>query len=79
MNKIGILLGIAVLAVSFAVAPIPLTVYLQDPTRDVTIYPNLLFVIPLILLGTLLLLYGITYEKGSSNPDSTLVDQPNHS
>ena len=60
MNKLGILLGVIVLAVSLAAAPMPLVVNLQDPTRDVVIYPNLLFAIPLILLGALLLLYGAT-------------------
>ncbi len=60
MNRLGILLGVAVLVVSFAVAPMPLMISLENPTRDVVIYPNLLFAVPLILLGVLLLLYGVT-------------------
>lgn len=63
MNKLGILLGAIVLAISFGLAPMPLTVNLQDPSRDVVLYPNLLFAVPLILLGALLLLYGATAEK----------------
>jgi peptidoglycan/LPS O-acetylase OafA/YrhL len=59
MNKLGIILGVAVLAVAFAAAPMPLTVILENPTRNVTIYPNLLFAVPLMLLGALLLLYGV--------------------
>jgi len=38
----------------------PLTIALQNPTRYVTLYPNVLIAVPLILLGVLLLLYGIT-------------------
>jgi hypothetical protein len=60
MNKLGIILGIVAVAVSFAAAPMPLTVTLGNPTRDVVIYPNSLFAVPLILLGVLLLLYGAT-------------------
>lgn len=60
MNKLGILLGVVVLAVSLGLAPIPLTVSLQNPSRNVLIYPNLLFAIPATLLGALLLLYGAT-------------------
>jgi len=41
----------------------PLTVTLENPSRDVTIFPNTLFAIPLILLASLLLLYGITVKK----------------
>lgn len=63
MNRIGLLLGVAVLAVVLVAAPIPLIVTLQNPTRDVTIYPNLLFAVPLILLAALLLLYGATAEN----------------
>jgi NADH:ubiquinone oxidoreductase subunit 6 (subunit J) len=58
VNKLGILLGAVVLAVSFAVAPMPMIVNLQNPARDVVIYPNVLFAVPLILLGALFLLYG---------------------
>ncbi len=58
MNKLGIILGVVVLLVAFATAPIPLTVTLQAPSRNVVIYPNLLFAVPAILLGALLLLYG---------------------
>lgn len=60
MNELGIFLGIVVLAIAFAAAPMPLVVTLEDPTRDVVIYPNFLFAVPLILLGTFLLLYGAT-------------------
>ncbi len=63
LNKLGILLGAIVLAVSFAVSPMPLTVSLENPTRNVVIYPNVLFAVPLMLLGALLLLYGATAEK----------------
>ena len=58
MNKFSILLGVLVLAVAFVAAPMPLNVTLENPTRDVVIYPNVLFAVPLILLGALLLLYG---------------------
>jgi hypothetical protein len=37
----------------------PLVVSLENPARNVTIYPNLLFAVPLTLLGALLLLYGV--------------------
>jgi len=60
MNKLGIILGIIAVAISFAAAPMPLMVTLENPTRDVVIYPNFLFAVPLILLGALLLLYGAT-------------------
>jgi hypothetical protein len=58
LNKLGILLGFIVLAVALAAAPMPLMVELQNPARNVVIYPNLLFAVPLILLGVVLLLYG---------------------
>ena len=63
MSKFVILLGVVVLAVSFALAPMPLTVELQNPIRSIVIYPNLLLVIPLLLLGALLVLYGATVKK----------------
>ncbi len=63
MNKLGILLGIIVLGTALALSPMPLTVSLQDPARDVVIYPNVLFAVPLMLLGALLLLYGATAEN----------------
>jgi len=56
--KLGILLGFIVLVVALAAAPMPLMVELQNPARNVLIYPNLLFAVPLILLGVVLLLYG---------------------
>ena len=56
--KLGILLGFIVLVVALAAAPMPLMVELQNPARNVLIYPNLLFAVPLILLGVALLLYG---------------------
>jgi hypothetical protein len=63
VNKFGILLGFLVLVVALLAAPIPLMVGLQNPARSVVIYPNLLFAVPLILLGALLLLYGATTGK----------------
>ena len=44
-------------------APMPLTVSLENPTQTVTIYPNLLFAVPLVLLGALLLFYGVVTGK----------------
>jgi hypothetical protein len=64
MNKLGILLGLVVLAIVFAAAPIPLTV--TEGSQSATIYPNLLFAIPLMLLGALLLLYGAVAGNGQS-------------
>ena len=63
LNRLGLFLGTAVLAVVLGAAPIPLVVTLQNPTRNVTIYPNLLFAVPLILLAALLLLYVLTAEN----------------
>lgn len=63
MNKLAIILGVVVLAIAIGTAPMPLTVTLEDTARNVTIYPNVLFAVPLILLGTLLLLYGITVKN----------------
>ena len=63
LNRLGLFLGGAVLAVVLVAAPIPLVVTLQNPARNVTIYPNLLFAVPLILLAALLLLYGATTEN----------------
>ena len=63
VNKLGILLGFIVLAVALAAAPIPLMVELENPARNVVIYPNLLFAVPLILLGVVLLLYGAAAGK----------------
>jgi hypothetical protein len=62
MNKLAVILGTSVLAVAFGAAPMPLTMSLKDSARNVIIYPNVLFAVPLILLGTLLLLYGITLK-----------------
>jgi len=58
MNKLGVVLGVLLFAVAAAAAPMPLNVSIPNPTRVVTIYPNLLFAVPLLLLATLLLLYG---------------------
>lgn len=66
MNKLGILLGILLVLVSVAVAPIPLETVLRNPSRTVVIYPNVLFAIPMILLGSLLLLYGLTAQQSES-------------
>jgi uncharacterized membrane protein YidH (DUF202 family) len=60
MSKLAVTLGVILLALAVAIAPIPLTVTLENPSRNVTIYPNTLFAVPLILLSSLLLLYGIT-------------------
>ena len=57
MNKLGITLGIVVVAIALAAAPMPLVS--TNSSQTVTIYPNLLFAVPLTLLGALLLLYGI--------------------
>jgi len=47
-----------VLVVALAAGPMPLTLTVGNPAQTATIYPNLLFAVPLILLGALLLLYG---------------------
>ena len=60
MNKLALILGAIVLVIAVGSAPIPLKENLADPTRNVMIYPNVLFAVPLILLGALLLLYGVT-------------------
>jgi peptidoglycan/LPS O-acetylase OafA/YrhL len=60
LTKLEILLGIAVLAAALAVAPMPLMVDLPNTNRGVMIFPNLLFAVPMLLLGALLLLYGAT-------------------
>jgi uncharacterized membrane protein YidH (DUF202 family) len=60
VNRLAFILGIVVLGLALAAAPMPLTIALQNPTRYVTLYPNVLIAVPLILLGVLLLLYGIT-------------------
>jgi peptidoglycan/LPS O-acetylase OafA/YrhL len=69
MSRLPIVLGVVVLAIAFGAAPIPLTVTLQDPVRPVTIYPNILFAAPLILLGALLLLYGAA-AKDRTDPNA---------
>ena len=58
-NKFGIIIGVLLLALALGAAPMPLNITLQNPTRVVTLYPNLLFVVPLLLLASLLLLYGV--------------------
>lgn len=73
MNRPGLFLGAAVLAVVLVAAPVPLVVTLQNPARNVTIYPNLLFAVPLILLAALLLLYGATAE----NRENTGLERSN--
>lgn len=52
------------MAAALAAAPMPLLVNLPNTSRGVVIFPNLLFAVPVILLGALLLLYGAT--TGSS-------------
>ena len=66
MNKLAVIFGIVVLAAAIGTAPMPLTMILNAPTRNVTIYPNVLFAVPLILLGSLLLLYGFTLKHQES-------------
>ena len=73
MNRPGLFLGAAILAVVLVAAPVPLVVTLQNPARNVTIYPNLLFAVPLILLAALLLLYGATAE----NRENTGLERSN--
>jgi hypothetical protein len=73
MNKWGIILGIVVLVIAGAAAPMPLIVSLENPPRNVTIYPNLLFAVPLTLLGALLLLYGAVAGKNQSH-EKSIVD-----
>jgi len=63
MNRLAVILGVVVLAVAFGTAPMPLTVTLEQPARNITIYPNMLFAVPLILVGTLLLLYGFAVKN----------------
>ncbi|MGA3405505.1 MAG: hypothetical protein ABSD49_07235 [Candidatus Bathyarchaeia archaeon] len=63
MNKLGMILGVLVLLVAVGAAPMPLETALHNPTRSVVIYPNVLFAVPLSLLGVLLLLYGATAES----------------
>jgi hypothetical protein len=65
LNRLGILLGIVVLAAALASAPMPLALNLPDMGRAVVIFPNLLFAAPMILLGALLLLYGATANSKS--------------
>jgi len=50
----------------------PLTMNLEGPTQNATIYPNLLFAIPLTLLGALLLLYGAVTESDQSSDKPAL-------
>ncbi len=63
MNKLGLISGIILLIIVFVVSPIPLAITLSEPTREVVLYPNILFAVPLILLSALLLLYGVTAGK----------------
>ena len=63
MNKLGLVSGIILLIIALGVSPIPLAITLSDPAREVVLYPNVLFAVPLILLSALLLLYGVTTDK----------------
>jgi hypothetical protein len=60
------LLGTLLVFAAVGAAPMPLETVLRNPTRTVVIYPNVLFAIPLILLGSLLLLYGVTAGTSDS-------------
>jgi uncharacterized membrane protein len=62
MSRLAIALGIVILVIAVAASPMPLSETL-DNSRHVVIYPNLLFAVPLVLLGVLLLLYGLTSKK----------------
>ena len=66
MNKLVVLLGMLLVFIAVGVAPMPLETILRNPARTVVIYPNVLVAIPLILLGSLLLLYGVTAEPSGS-------------
>jgi len=63
MNKLGLISGIILLIIAFVLSPIPLAITLSEPTREVVLYPNVLFAVPLILLSALLLLYGVTTDQ----------------
>jgi hypothetical protein len=67
MNKLALVLGVIVLAIAIGSAPIPLKENVADPNRNVTIYPNVLFAVPLILLAALLTLYGVTVSGGGDS------------
>jgi len=66
LNKLALLLGTVLVLVAVAASPMPLQTVLHNPIRTIVIYPNVLFAIPLILLGSLLLLYGLTAEQKGS-------------
>jgi len=72
MYKFGLILGLLVLAVALATAPMPLTTSVGNPPQTVTIYPNLLFAVPLTLLGALLILYGIVVGKSEESESPRL-------
>jgi len=59
MNKLGFILGVLMLLAAIGLAPMPLNITLANPTRVVTLYPNLLFAVPMLLLAILLVLYGV--------------------
>ena len=65
-------MGIVVIGIVLVTAPMPLVVNLGNPARSVTIYPNLLFAVPLMLLGALLLLYGAIAGNGQCRDKSVL-------
>lgn len=67
MSKLAIILGIVVLAIALGTAPIPLTTTFENSTRNATIYPNVLLAVPMILLGVLLLLYGVTAKQDADD------------
>jgi len=70
LNKLVLLLGTLLVLAAVGAAPMPLETILRNPTRTVVIYPNVLFAIPLILLGSLLILYGVTAETSDSRRHS---------
>jgi len=63
-NKLGLILGAVVIVIALAAAPMPL-VSLGNSSQPATIYPNLLFAVPLTLLGVLLAFYGMVADKNS--------------
>ena len=65
-------MGLVVVAIVVVTAPMPLVVSLANPSRIVTIFPNLLFDVPLTLLGVLLLLYGFVATEDSRSEKSVL-------
>jgi hypothetical protein len=60
---LGLILGIFLLLAAVGLAPMPLKITLENPTRVVTLYPNLLIAVPMLLLAVLLILYGVVGDN----------------